>query len=597
MAGGIINIVTYGSEDLYLTGTPEISHFKVVYRRHTNFSMESMRVQFEDLVGFGEESSLIIPKIGDAIHKMYLEITVPEVRFPRSIDSEAIALQEERIQNWKDCFRMLEILIAVNFKAYRAAYNIFVSENGTYEEMIEAINNTFLNDTSIDTVEILNLTSLGLTNYDEIFDYVITCIKDFLNTPYCPFYCVPQVWSFMLDSLVLGDSEGEFLDESGYPSKRILMDRIEAAIGLENKLFHDFQVNIKKEEDKLADMKSTNYKFAWVKKLGHALIEHVSIYIAGDRIDRLYGDWINILYELTTSREKEEMYMKMIGNIPELITFDREIKPKTKLIIPLPFWFSKYNGLALPLVAMQYSDITVQVKFRNFQDVAYIEDYDNGNDINLDDMVEDMGYILNANLMMDYIYLDSPERKKFAQSSHEYLIDYTQEFFDEIEEQNEYTIRLDYSNTVKEIVWVLQRESYTQNINGYTQCDWFNYSISNLGSGNPMIWANMEMNGKIRLQKYGYEVFNYVYPYYFHTNTPSDGINIYSFGLDPEEHQPSGTCNFSRLNVVNLNLRINNNLLIKENTVDESERVLVRIYGLGYNILRFAGGFAALAFV
>ncbi len=79
MPGGIINIATYGSQDLFLTGTPEITYFKLVYRRHTNFALESVRLKFDDTVNFGKFSTLTFPKSGDLIHKMYLEVILPEV--------------------------------------------------------------------------------------------------------------------------------------------------------------------------------------------------------------------------------------------------------------------------------------------------------------------------------------------------------------------------------------------------------------------------------------------------------------------------------------------------------------------------------------
>ena len=93
MAGGLIEIVTYGSQDLYLTGTPEITFFKVVYRRYTNFCMESIKVNFDDTVGFGLTSSLTVPKIGDLIHKMYLEVTLPMIEFKRDDASNDFSLE------------------------------------------------------------------------------------------------------------------------------------------------------------------------------------------------------------------------------------------------------------------------------------------------------------------------------------------------------------------------------------------------------------------------------------------------------------------------------------------------------------------------
>ena len=86
MSGGLIEIITYGSQDLFLTGTPEITFFKVVYRRYTNFSVDSIRVNFDDPVGFGSSSSLTVPRIGDLAHKMYLEVVLPHVTLKRCLN-------------------------------------------------------------------------------------------------------------------------------------------------------------------------------------------------------------------------------------------------------------------------------------------------------------------------------------------------------------------------------------------------------------------------------------------------------------------------------------------------------------------------------
>ncbi len=90
MPGGLINIATYGSQDLFLTGTPEITYFKIVYRRHTNFGMESIRLKFDDTIDFNKFSILTIPKAGDLIYKTYLEVILPEVYFNRPIDENKL---------------------------------------------------------------------------------------------------------------------------------------------------------------------------------------------------------------------------------------------------------------------------------------------------------------------------------------------------------------------------------------------------------------------------------------------------------------------------------------------------------------------------
>ena len=73
MPGGLMQLVAYGAQDIYLTGNPQITFFKVVYRRHTNFSMESIKQVFEGDADFGNEVTVTIARNGDLVHRMYLE--------------------------------------------------------------------------------------------------------------------------------------------------------------------------------------------------------------------------------------------------------------------------------------------------------------------------------------------------------------------------------------------------------------------------------------------------------------------------------------------------------------------------------------------
>ena len=108
----------------------------------------------------------------------------------------------------------------------------------------------------------------------------------------------------------------------------------------------------------MADAINPNFKFAWVDRIrscDYGLYSNSRLEV--QRIDKQYGDWLNIWYELTANKNLEEIYYKMIGNVPELTTFDRTIKPAYILYIPLQFWFNRFNGLAIPLVALQYHDV------------------------------------------------------------------------------------------------------------------------------------------------------------------------------------------------------------------------------------------------
>jgi hypothetical protein len=165
-------------------------------------------------------------------------------------------------------------------------------------------------------------------------------------------------------------------------------------------------------------------------------------------------------------------------------------------------------------------------------------------------------------LLIDYIYLDGPERKKFAQGSHEYLIEQVQVINQNVNSTNTQLL-MDYYHPCKEIIWIAQKDSYTRNTDGSVKCQWNNYGTSDVtGRGNPVLFSEMTFNGYTRIDKFSGTYFNQVQPNLYHTRSPADGINCYSFALIPEEHQPSGTCNFSRISRAMLTLYLDPNLFL-----------------------------------
>ena len=125
--------------------------------------------------------------------------------------------------------------------------------------------------------------------------------------------------------------------------------------------------SIPKLYDSVTGLEDTNKKFAWVKKIGYALIKNVELEIGGRVIDKHYGEWLNIWYELTESYTKETLDT-MIGNIEDLYNFTNG-KDQYELFIPLKFWFCKNNGISLPLLAIYYNNIKVNVEINPLEKV------------------------------------------------------------------------------------------------------------------------------------------------------------------------------------------------------------------------------------
>lgn len=579
MTGGLLQIVTYGSQDLFLTGNPEITFFRTVYRRHTNFSIEAIRVPFDDSVGFGNTCNVSIQKIGDLMHKTYVEITVPEIEIERQLDQTVINELTDEVNTLQRKYDLLKEFLGYNMAAYRNANNYFVMDNITMStEMIDSITLAFSTYPTADETEFKNMV---LDDYNAEYEYVMEnggILYRYDNI------------SGQFGNISLKSINNYWGSPAPMPSvvpKTTTMNIIKYLINncraLDEKYFNELSV----AKLALADAYNSNFKFAWVKKLGHSIIEYIEFSIGGYKIDKHFGQWLDIWYELMGKKDQEDAYFRMIGNISILNTFDRAIKPQYTMLVPLQFFFCRFSGTALPLIALQYSDVSIRIKFRKFSECSYIED--TGTAVSLDDILENKSVDMNANLVIEYIYLDSGERKKFAQASHEYLIEQLQvEYEDNFVDRNA-QMDLYFEQPCKGLLWVVQQNDTLQNSDGHKECKWTTYLTAT--NEIPIITSEMIFSSYTRIEKKPYSYFNYLQPYIHCKNTPIDGINCYWFSLFPEEHQPSGTCNMSRLPNVRMMFNINPYFY------DNDKIYTITVYALNYNILRIVGGMGNVAYV
>jgi len=454
-----MQLVAYGAQDVYLTANPQVTFFKQLYRRHSNFAMESIEQTFNGVANFQRRVQCTISRNGDLIHRMYLQVTLPAVD---------------------------------------------------------------LNDPSV------------------------------------------------------SDSSGD--------------------------------------------------QFRWLNWVGHNLIQDVYIEIGGQQIDKHYGDWLHIWNELTQKAGKQAGYAEMVGNVPELTNIiskvgtdggctnqcvggdphssseTRSCCPEYTLYIPFQFWFNRHAGLALPLIALQYHEVRVTIDIQPLQYLIWTN-----NPVILD-AVNALG-IVAASIYVDYIYLDTDERRRFAQVAHEYLIEQLQFTGNESITSASNKVKMSFNHPCKEIVWVVQRDNYIacdSSVDPWKGQQPFNYTdfwdraalesgysistVEGMAGNNPIAVANIQLNGQDRFSEREGPYFNLVQPYQHHTNIPAVGINVYSFALNPEEHQPSGTCNFSRIDNATLNLTVTNN------TVGNGNTAKLRIYATNYNVLRVMAGMGGLAY-
>ena len=226
------------------------------------------------------------------------------------------------------------------------------------------------------------------------------------------------------------------------------------------------------------DCNNNNHSY-WINSIGHALIKSMEIKIGGLLIDKQYGEWLEIWGELTQNEEKRVGYFEMIGKTSDgLSTINRnKFKGPLQLYVPLNFWFCKNVGLSLPLIALQYHDVEIIIETRDFNE-CYIT--------NSGVKLAPNNSYLSMTLLADYIFLDSEERKSFAQKEHEYLIEQVQHstFNNFSPSSSNINIPINFNHPIKELIWILKRTDIGEfktdpcncnNIISYGN-DWFNFS-------------------------------------------------------------------------------------------------------------------------
>ena len=318
---------------------------------------------------------------------------------------------------------------------------------------------------------------------------------------------------------------------------------------------------------------------SWTNNIGCYIIDWVELQFGGEPIDRISGDLLDIFLDITTPSGKKQALYDMIGKFS---TFNNNTQTGAlKLLIPLPFWFCRTIEKALPLISMQYTDIKIIFQFKDFDNCWY--KVSNGETPN------STPSITKANLICNFIYLDVFERTQFAkQQNHEYLIEQFQILNGQQIAQNiiNANVRLFFNHTIKELFWTYRADVVT------SYNDYNNYAnITNYTTINELIIApfteiNLRFNGNDRFEKLPETFFRLYQPYKHHSSGTNDYIYMYSFALYPESTQPSGTCNFSKLDNVILNLECTPNI----------PSGVIYVYGINYNILRIQNGMTGLMF-
>jgi len=373
------------------------------------------------------------------------------------------------------------------------------------------------------------------------------------------------------------------------------------------------------------------HRFQWIPNLAKYMIYSYSVSLDTQLIDQRYGEWMDVWTELSIPNDKKNTYDKMTGNVPELTSPTDNSKriiirnnrisynyypigtrtspsiPGYRYFIPLDFWFTRDPGLALPLIALQYQNLEIKIEFRALDELYQVYDHPsqqylspsnyNSKLYNFpitfgqflhppEDMVIGTSATvdLEAYLECNFVYLDTDERTALAKANTDFLVE---RIFrtDKGGLLSNGTIDLTIQNPVKEIIWITRRSD------AVTNNEWSNFTnrIPSDATFPIMKTAKMLWNGMERFEEKPRQYYNLVQPYQHHTRSPREGVQVYSFALTPEKHQPSGAFNASMIDRIQLYVTNEE----RENNGYEYEYI---VYSVHYNIFRVMSGMGAMVF-
>ena len=376
-------------------------------------------------------------------------------------------------------------------------------------------------------------------------------------------------------------------------------------------------------------------RFRWIPNIANYILYSYSLTADTQLLDQRWGEFNDVMNDLSLSGDKKLVYQRMTGTDPQFIN-PTLMKPEVvinnnkitysqypysssptspsiksrRLYIPLQFWFSKSSDLSIPLVALQYQSININLEFRALEDIFQIFDPINkmyvspsqyrelyNTKITIADYLQFGGngptvIDLVAYLECNYVFLDTPERTFIATNSFDYLIEgvYRSETSGIT---NVYNINLTISNPIKEIIWITRRSDI------FRYNDWTNLTAS-IPESTDAILATSKIiwNGIDRIDEKDSRYFNLLQPYNYHSSSPREGIYCYSFALHPEKMEPSGTFNASTINKIQLYVTVNPYSQSKVSYINgpDNTEYTVTVYSIYNNIFRVMGGHCAMVF-
>lgn len=340
------------------------------------------------------------------------------------------------------------------------------------------------------------------------------------------------------------------------------------------------------------------------RRLGYLLLKKIEVEIGGQIIDTHYGEWLYLWETLTADFDTAVKLDNMVGGLyssADTSAVTCQGRPNV-LYVPLQFWFNRNPGLALPLIALQYHEVRFNI---TLEDSINLVEGAGATAAQLAAAAAALTPLQDMALYLDYVYLDVEERRRFAQASHEYLIEQLQFSGEQTITTSSGRIDLTLNHPVKELIWVFQDARKTDcSLPGGAAAFTRPFSYDDIVNR-----ARIQLNGQDRFDERFGDYFWKVQPYQHHTGggftrlidqlsvipvAAPNPINVYSFAISPEEHQPSGSCNFSRIDTATLvyDSRIGS----AGSFPSKSFPYNFRMYAVNYNIFRIMSGMGGLAY-
>lgn len=556
MSGGLLQLAAIGKKDVFFTFNPQITFFKSVFKRHSNFAMEYVEEQFFGTQNFGENLFCNLSKAGDLLFRIYLKITLPQVALSKSIVGASdinSSIYNTILDNYNKLQRFINI---VNYNVVNPLTNLINKQNLTINELHNSYGNI---KNHADYTNELQKINLQFT---------------FFNTFRLPLQILTETEAPLNPSIVYNNiniNMQSILDFDSYYQYTFNPQFAGSVSDVLQTFLTTYLLHLKIIKTNLysslsfyktANQKITreNINFAWVQNIGHQIIDSISISIGNKIIDSTDAIRLDIYRQLTNKILQNQTYDELIGNISELTNYDSTTKPEYTLFVPLNFWFNKYSGIALPTIALNYHDITINLKLNDLIKCCYFEH------LKTNISIENYIQLSSVSLICNYIYIGSDERTKFANGHHEYLIDQQLQYDNLINQsQNEIISELGFFHPCKQMYWICRTQNNLERLKYFEYSTTYYtdiYSFENT-TGDQQV-TNTNLIKFITVDKYitnniavgdiieicnsiyysGIYKIKYIYNNYIYIEYPTYFIENYSYNYNNILHEFTKTNNF-----------------------------------------------------